>query len=74
MLKGGITSFEVVLTRDTDRGGGKKFPPFKRGEGRENVYPVLSVCVWGWGGGAKRQSEEMKMVVSSLPMSQLPSE
>ena len=46
MLKvGGTTCFEVVLTRELEvlailMEGRKKFPPFKRGGGRENCYPV----------------------------------
>ena len=52
---GGTNSFEVVLTqelevfshRHSDRGGLKKFPPFKRGD-TQTVVPCLG------GGGHKK--------------------
>ena len=48
---GGGGSLEAVLTRELEflailMRGCKKFPPFKRGGGRENLNPV-----WKWGGG-----------------------
>ena len=42
MLKGGTTSFEVVLKWELDGGGGRKtFPPFKRGVGAKSFKPVI---------------------------------
>ena len=54
MLKGGTTSFEVVLTRELEvlailKGGAKSFHPLKGGGGgRKKFYSVLR------GGGRKK--------------------
>ena len=56
MLKGGTTSFKVVLTQELEVlaivvGWGKSFHPLKGGGGRKKFYPVSGIFLGLWDAG-----------------------